>query len=178
MVRTRSRALIALSAGFLVAAIVGVQLGQSAISEINPIHFQGPAERPIGIDPQAIQPAPDPYAGSYGWDQGQAARAVACAGDCDARQSRDAAILAFAEPVTTRGLSAPYWRDVTPTTELAPWRPGALPNRGLSVERYMHYPVTEEESAEAAAPPAPTPVAAAPAAGAPLPDTDEPLVEE
>lgn len=158
------------------AAIVGVQLGRSTISEINPIHFQGPLERPQGIDPGALQPAADSYASAYGWDQGYAARAVDCGGDCDARQGRDAIALAFAEPVAARDLSAPYWRDVTPTTELAPWAPGALSNRGRDVERYMRYPVAAPEAAEA--PPAAAP---APAAASDLPPdaaAQEPLVEE
>lgn len=165
-----------MSAGLAVAAIVGVQLGRSTISEINPIHFQGALERPQGVDPSALQPAPDSYALAYGWEQGYAARAVDCGGDCDARQARDTIALGFAAPVAARDLSVPYWRDVTPTTELAPWAPGAVPNRGLSVERYMHYPVAEPEAAapsQAAEPipataPSPTPDAAA----------QEPLVEE
>ena len=61
MVRTRPSSLALTSAGLVAAAIIGVQLGQSAISEIDPIHFQGPLERPHAITPPP-EPAPfDPY---------------------------------------------------------------------------------------------------------------------
>ncbi|HEV7658475.1 MAG TPA: hypothetical protein VGO55_01390 [Allosphingosinicella sp.] len=159
--RTRSSALIAAGAGLLVAAIIGIQLGESAVSEIDPVHFQGPAERPVGIDPAAARTVVnDPYAQAYGWGESAAPGAAACGGDCEARQAQAAAAAAFAGPVETRDATAPYWRDATPTTELRPWPPGQVANRGLSVERYMHYPVNEEQAAQAAAPepaaPAPT----------------------
>jgi hypothetical protein len=147
MTLIRSNALLGLSVAFLVAAVVGVQLGQSAISEINPIHFRGELARPVGIDPNAVQPASDAYAGAYGWDQGYAARAADCGGDCDARRARDAVAFAFVEPVPPRTISAPYWRDVTPTAEPRAWAPGEVPNGGLSVERYMHYPIEREDQA-------------------------------
>jgi hypothetical protein len=162
MLRTRSSALVASGAGLMVATILGIQLGQSAVSEIDPVHFQGPAEPVIAIDPAAAQaPAPDPYAQAYGWGDSGAPGPI-CGGDCDAGQARAAA--AFAGRLETRDAAAPYWRDVTPTTELRPWQPGQVPDRGLSVERYMHYPVNEEQAADAAAPePAASTPAAAPA---------------
>jgi len=148
MMRTRSNALIASGAGLLIAAILGTQLGQSAISQIDPVHFQGPEARPVGIDPVAAGPAADdPFSRPYVWSQERGPGAAGCIGDCEARQAR-AAAAAFAEPMATRDPAAPYWRDVTPTTELRPWPPGELPNREPGVERYMHYPVTQEQAAE------------------------------
>jgi hypothetical protein len=166
MLRTRSSALVASGAGLMVAAIFGIQLGQSAVSEIDPVHFQGPAERPIGIDPAAAEAAePDPYSQAYGWGDSGAPGPI-CGGDCEAGEAR--AATAFDGPIATRELSAPYWRDATPITELRPWRPGEVPYRGLSVERYMHYPVTQAQADGAAATPtAPEPVAPDPAASAP-----------
>jgi hypothetical protein len=159
--RSRSIALAATGAGLLAAAIIGIQLGESAVSEINPVHFQGPVERPVGIDPAAARTVvEDPYARAYGWAESFPPGAASCGGDCQARQARAAAAAAFAGPVETRDAAAPYWRDVTPTTELRPWPPGQVANRGLSVERYMHYPVNEEQAAQAAAP---EPAAPAPA---------------
>jgi hypothetical protein len=162
--RTRSIALIASGAGLLAAAIIGIQLGESAVSEIDPVHFQGPAQPPVGIDPAAARTVvADPFASAYGWGESVPPGAAGCGGDCEARQAR-AAAAAFAGPVETRDAAAPYWRDVTPTTELRPWPPGQTPYRGLSVERYMHYPVNEEQAAQAAAPdPAAPPAAPAPA---------------
>lgn len=163
MLRTRSTALAASGAGLLLAAIIGIQLGESAVSEINPVHFQGPAEPVVAVDTAAAPaPAPDPYAQAYGWGDSGAPGPI-CGGDCDAGQARAAA--AFAGRVESRDAAAAYWRDVTPTTELPPWQPGQVPNRALSVERYMHYPVNEEQAADAAAP---EPAVPAPAA-APVP---------
>jgi hypothetical protein len=163
-IRAGSITLAAAGAGLLAAAIIGVQLGESAVSEIDPVHFQGPAERPVGIDPAAARTVvEDPYAGAYSWGESFPPGAASCGGDCEARQARAAAAAAFAGPVETRDSAAPYWRDVTPTTELRPWPPGRVPPRGLSVERYMHYPVNEEQAAQAAAPEPSAPAAASPA---------------
>jgi len=173
MLRTRSSALVASCAGLMVAAILGVQLGQSAVSEIDPVHFQGPAERPVGIDPAAAEAAASgpsqALPQTYVWGDSGAPGPI-CGGDCEARDARTAA--ALDGPVATRELSAPYWRDVTPTTELRPWQPGQIPQRGLSVERYMHYPVNAEQAAEPVAPEpaAPTPPPAAAAGEEPVDD--------
>jgi hypothetical protein len=147
MFRRHSNAILALSIAILVASIAGVQLGQSAISAINPIHFQGAAPRPHGIDPAALRPAqPDTFATAYDWTQGYAAREADCGGNCDAREVRVAAAAAL-DPVRVGHSDEPYWRDATPVAEPAPWPPGATGSRGLSVERYMHYPVDEAEAA-------------------------------
>lgn len=147
MPRRRYNALLASSAALLAAALIGVQLGHSAIAEINPIHFQGAAEPPLAIDPGALRPpAPDGFASAYGWDQGYAARAYECAGNCDAREIRQAAAVAM-EPIGGQGAGAPAWRDATPVAEPKPWPPGETATAALSVERYLHYPV-EQVSAE------------------------------
>ena len=150
MMRTRSSALAAAGVGLMAATILGIQLGESAVSEIDPVHFQGPAPPVIGIDPVADRAAPpDAYAQAYVWGDSGAPGPI-CGGDCEGHQAR-AAAAAFAGPVETRDTPAPYWRDVTPTTELRPWQPGEVGYRGLSVERYMHYPVTQDQAAETAA---------------------------
>ena len=51
MFPSRPSGLALTSVGLIGAAIIGVQLGESAISEINPIHFQGPLEAPRAISP-------------------------------------------------------------------------------------------------------------------------------
>ena len=147
MLRHRSNALLASSVALLAAALIGVQLGHGAIAEINPIHFQGAAEPPQGIDPGAVRPpVPDSFALAYGWDQGYAARAYECAGNCGAREIRQAAVIAM-EPIGGQVAGAPVWRDATPVTEPKPWAPGETATAALSVERYLHYPV-EQASAE------------------------------
>ena len=144
----RMQSILALSSALLMAAILGVQLGRSAISEIDPIHFRGAAARPRAIDPGAARPAPDAYASAFGWEAGEAMRAQDCGGDCDARRAREAMVSALDSAVRPRPAGEPWWRDTTPTSEPKPWPAGDTGERPLSVERYMHYPVEEAAAAE------------------------------
>jgi hypothetical protein len=48
-----------------------------------------------------------------------------------------------------RDAALPYWRDATPTTELQPWAPGAVPGQDRNILPYMHYPVNREQADEA-----------------------------
>ncbi len=187
MFRARPTALALTSGGLVLAAIVGVQLGRSAISEINPIHFQGPLEPPRAIEPPP-DPAPfDPYARSYVWSQPPPPLA-ACGADCDSVQFEQAARFAMDRTVG-RDPALPYWRDATPATQLRPWAAGEMPHAGLPLERYMRYPVNREQAeqaeraaADAVQADARAQSAAATAAGAealrPPPAIAEPAVEE
>jgi hypothetical protein len=186
MFRARPPALALTSGGLVLAAIVGVQLGRSAISEINPIHFQGPLERPQAIEPQP-DPAPfDPYSRSYVWSQPPPPLA-ACGADCDSVQFEQAAQFAMDRTVS-RDPALPYWRDATPATQLRPWAAGEMPDAGLPIERYMRYPVNREQAeradaeAEQAEVRAQRPVATAAGAGAealrPPPAIAGPVIEE
>lgn len=133
------------SIGLIAAAIVGVQLGQSAIADINPVHFQGP------LAPQAITPPPepapyDPYAQSYTWSMDPGRAFADCMPECADGQMPRAMRLAL-DQSAGRDPALPVWRDATPATDLRPWPPGTLPN-GRSFERYMHYPVNDEQAAQ------------------------------
>ncbi len=178
VLRTRPSTLALLSLSLVIAVIIGVKMGHSAISEINPIHFQGPLERPQAVTPPPEPAAYDPYGQSYTWSMGARSALIDCGPDCDTTHARQAMRLAYDEPAG-RDPALPVWRDATPATELRPWTPGALPNRGLSVERYMHYPVNREERdrAEAAVAPASEPVAVVAESPAPAPAAT-PAVEE
>ena len=158
MFRARPGSLALTAIGLVAAAILGVQLGQSAISEINPIHFQGPVERPRAITPPPEPAAYDPYGQSYVWSMPRSAPLPDCDAACAAERAREAVSLAMDEPAG-RDAALPVWRDATPATELRPWAPGALADRDPDVERYMHYPVNREQAEEAAA----KPVSGAPA---------------
>src|SRR4051812_22941360 len=70
----RNRLLWPAMIGVALAVGLGVQMGESAVGDINPIHFQGAALRPQGIDPDAQPPLTSPYAEAYGWEQGNQAR--------------------------------------------------------------------------------------------------------
>ena len=179
MLRARPSNLALTSIGLIAAAIIGVQLGRSAISEINPIHFQGALERPQAITPPP-EPAPfDPYGQPYVWSVSPPPAIADCGADCGGVQTEQAMRLAM-DTSAGRDASLPYWRDATPATELRPCPPGDLPGRGRGVERYMHYPVEREQAERAEAEPAkPSAPAALPAeALRPPPAEPEPVVEE
>lgn len=149
MLARRSNHLLAVSVAALLASVLGVQLGRSAIGEINPVHFRGPASRPQGIDPNALPPSGDAFAQAEIRTQNQAPPPYECGEDCDSYRARRAMVVALAETSPGRRAPKPYWRDATPTTEPASWTPGETGRRPLSVDRYMHYPI-EEASAETA----------------------------
>jgi len=85
-------ALPVIGAALFVAVVGGIQLGNSAISGINPIHFQGAAVHPRDRGAIVSEPAPaeglsrqlPTYDQLYGWDEGQAARAAAFCAGCEA----------------------------------------------------------------------------------------------
>jgi len=164
MFRGRTNRLALTSVGLAVAAIIGVQLGQSAISEINPIHFQGALRRPQAITPPP-EPAPyNPYGQTYVWSMSPPPL-TDCGADCDGTLTRQAVQYALDEPAG-RDAALPYWRDATPTTELRPWAPGEMPG-GVPLERYMTYPVNREQAERAAADGAQAAAQARPAVAAP-----------
>jgi hypothetical protein len=185
MLRARPSYLALTSIGVAAAAIIGVQLGQSAISEINPVHFQG------ALTVQGITPPPEPvpfdsYGQPYVWSLNPPPLSVDCAPDCDGGRARQAMRLAL-DDSAGRDAALPYWRDATPATELQPWTPGTVSNGG-TFERYMHYPVDREQAehpmprpAAAEAPPPPTPAEALripPAPPAAEPALAKPIVQE
>lgn len=128
--------------GALALAVgLGVQLGESAVREIDPLYFQGPAARPAGLDAVAEAPAPAPaaYAQAYGWQEGNAARL--------AESSIDYPYAPTPMPVAARQLQEPA---PPPPLSLAPWPAGQV-SAHPEVERYTDYPI-EAKEAPAAAP--------------------------
>jgi hypothetical protein len=130
---------LSLSLALLVAAIIGVLLGRSAIAEINPVHYR-PVE-PVRAVPPPPPAVPDTFAQAYGWPEGQAALASDCGGDCNARATREELGYAFDSPPPAR-LDAPSWRDDS-AVEPTPWPPGAVGGR-RPVQDYAHYPIEEK----------------------------------
>jgi len=124
---------------------LGVQLGESTVHQINPIHFQGipahPRDRGAALDPRAIRPAaPSGYAQAYGWGEGNAARAAA-----SGQEDFD-----FAPPPIVRAATAvpPAWQDEAPVV-LQPWPPGRV-SAHPEVERYTDFPIVRKRAAETA----------------------------
>jgi hypothetical protein len=73
-------ALATVAVAVLVAVFAGVQLGNSAISDINPIHYRGavvhPRDRGAAVPEHQARARPPAYAALYGWDEGRAAMAA------------------------------------------------------------------------------------------------------
>jgi len=141
---------LALAVGF------GVQLGESAVREIDPHYFQGPAERPIGVDPAAAAPVTSGYAQAYGWEAGNAARQAESGIDYPYAPTPIPAALPIPAPAGREAAAAPL--------SIAPWPPGQVSSYP-DIERYTDYPIERKpDPPDQAAdePPAGEPDAAAP----------------
>jgi hypothetical protein len=122
---------------------IGVQLGDSAVDQIDPLYFQGPAVHPrdrgAALDPATLPgPIVSPYSQAYSWAQGNDALAAYNGGVSNPY---------LPEPVpAVRQLADAEWVVVeTPATQ--PWpvmHSGAHPE----IERYARYPIEEKPSAE------------------------------
>jgi hypothetical protein len=151
-----------LGASLLLAVAGGIQLGESAIDMINPIHFQGPAihprDRGAAIEETRLRPAEPAFASLYGWDEGNSARAGDCDG-CEAVVARDlyADAYTYAEPVVVHRAVAQDWQESVPTVEGK--EDGGTSGVGLydydydverkeRIERYAYYPIEAEDVEE------------------------------
>jgi hypothetical protein len=144
---------IGLAGGFC-AMMLGISLGNSAISQINPLYFQGPAVHPrdrgAAIDPNRPTVIPNSYEQLYGWSQGAQARATDCPG-CTFEQP--------APPAEVRVASATYFgsreeearRDAREQREIDDAYLGRLEDAARRREmaerlaRYTDYRVSEDE---------------------------------
>ena len=149
-------ALLALGAGSIVAVMMGISLGNSSISQINPIHFQGaalhPRDRGAALDPNAPTVIPNRYEQLYGFAEGQQVRAIDCAG-CTfgpPAMPTEPGVYAAAAPYfgsreerardearEQREIDADYQRRLDEAAE----RRVAMDE----VQRYAHYRVSEDE---------------------------------
>jgi hypothetical protein len=77
--RVRPLTLLSGAMALALAIFLGFQMGNSAIADINPVHFQGapvhPRARGAAISENRIRPQETQYAALYGWDEGRLARA-------------------------------------------------------------------------------------------------------
>lgn len=89
--------LLSLSGVAVIGAVIGLQLAESSIGQIDPVHYRGaavhPRDRGAALDPHAVAPAGPAYLGHYGWAEGRRARAEDCGAACDpVRRDRHAAM--------------------------------------------------------------------------------------
>jgi hypothetical protein len=107
----------AVGASLILALAGGIKLGESTVSMINPIHFQGPAihprDRGAAIDERQLRDAEPSFASLYGWDQGRHARAEDCGG-CEAVAARDAYARLYEPEVTVHRAMVERWDDPSP----------------------------------------------------------------
>ena len=141
-------------AGSLLASIaLGIHLGESSISQINPIYFEAPPVHPrdrgAAIDEASLHRAQDPYPQYYGWDEGQAALAAEC-GHCAVRPPRQA--VAYSAEVPYFGSRSDLRRAVAEARDDLGDEFASVPDdlsaRVEPIERYAHYPVTAEPPKE------------------------------
>lgn len=137
------------------AIMLGLFLGNGAISQINPVYFQGaavhPRDRGAAIDPNSIPPVAPAYGAMYGFDEGRAARLEACQ-DCLVRPPVEYA--SYAAPAPYFGsreervsADARELREIDEVYAQREQRLEATREREESaerLERYMNYPVVEE----------------------------------
>ena len=139
--------------GVALAVGLGVQMGESAISSINPIHFQGAAPPVQAIDPNAPPPAAPPsYTDAYGWQQGYAAR------QAEAARYEDFDYL----PPSVQPVSQPALPPPMPhvSVDMTPWPPGHVSSHP-EIERFTDFPIEEKPPAAPQAQPEPAPEAPA-----------------
>ena len=105
---------------------------------------------PRAIDPDASAGRPAAYAQAYDWEQGRAARAVDCGGNCDARQIRQAAAMAI--DVVRPRRAAPWWRDADRRRRARrPGRRARPAHAGSASSATCDYPIEEADAEESAA---------------------------
>jgi hypothetical protein len=134
----------------IVAGAVGLQLGESAISQIDPLYFEGGRTPPRDVTKDPRPASNSAFAEASGWAEGYQARAEDCGGNC--------------EPVGPGGTAAPAapLRDYSDPTIEPRWQYADDAASGdelrlerslesTRVQRYLHYPVsTDQEEARAA----------------------------
>lgn len=148
--------ILTLGVGGVLAVVFGVTLGNSAISQINPLYFQGaavhPRDRGAAVDPNAPTVIPNRYEQLYGFNEGQQARALDCVG-CTFGPP------AMPDRAIVHSASAPYFGsreeqardDARDRREIDALYQARLDDaearrRALDdVQRYTHYRVSEDE---------------------------------
>lgn len=129
----------------VIAGAAGLQLGETAIAQIDPLYFQGAAASPRDVTREARAPRPNAFAQASGWEEGYDARTADCGADCPAllvRQTRDSALSIplydYSDPTIE-----PRWEQANaePAEEEPP-----TPRPPSQVERYLHYRVSADQA--------------------------------
>jgi hypothetical protein len=127
----------------IVAGAVGLQLGESAIGQIDPLYFQGREPlRDVSKDPRPASSSA--FAQASGWAEGYQARAEDCGGCTPVMPATAAAppapLYAYSDPTIE-----PRWQyadDAASGDELRIERSA----ESRRVQRYLHYPVSGDQA--------------------------------
>jgi hypothetical protein len=122
---------------------VGVQLGESAVNQIDPLYFQGPAihprDRGAALDPATLPgPIVSPYQQAYSWARGAEALA--------AYHGEVAYPYALNPEPAVQQLAETQWA-VVETPQAQPW-PVVHAGANPEIERYARYPIEDKPSVE------------------------------
>lgn len=128
----------------IVAGAVGLQLGESAIGQIDPLYFEGGREplRDVTKDPRPASASA--FGQASGWAEGYQARAADCGG-CDLAMAPTAAVPAAPLYTYSDATIAPRWDyadDAASGDEVRLER--SL--ESAQVQRYLHYPVSADQA--------------------------------
>lgn len=141
---------------FASAVALGVHLGDSAIDQINPIHFQGAAVHPRdrgAAVAERLAPRTPAFAEHYGWEEGSEARSSDCNG-CESLAARDR----FSRSGPAFAMVEPQWETAPqPAVDAAEAQGGPVEQpepftvEWAEVDRYASFPVEAVPEQEAAA---------------------------
>jgi hypothetical protein len=128
----------------IVAGAIGLQLGESAISQIDPVYFQGAYTPPRDVTKDPRPASMSAFAQASGWEEGNRARAADCPG------------CAVVMPVTGSAPAAPLF-TYSDATVAPRWQHADDAASGdelrlersmesAQVQRYLHYPVSADQA--------------------------------
>ena len=151
----------ALGASILLAVAGGIQLGESTIGMINPVHFQGaaihPRDRGAAVDERALRPSEPSFASLYGWDEGRVALTSDCV-DCDMLAARDSYAEPYAPAVSIYRGMAQAWEEPVLAREADDGVGGPVEDVSEydadlkeRVARYAYYEIEAQDEGEDAA---------------------------
>lgn len=127
----------------VVAAAVGLQLGESAIAQIDPTYFQGAIVPARDVTRNARPDSRPGFAQASGWAEGYAARAEDC-GDCPALLARQSHAAVHPAPAYGDSTIGPRWEQAD--RPIADDGPIARSRETSRIDRYLHYPVSADQA--------------------------------
>jgi len=127
----------------VIAGAVGLQLGESAIAQIDPVYFEGIVPvRDVTKDPRP--PRAPGFAEASGWEQGYRAMAADCGGCSPVLQTGGSAPAA---PLFTYSDATiePRWQQAA-DSHAGDELPAERSVQSAQVQRYLHYPVSADQA--------------------------------